>query len=296
MVALDLGGVPGARFDHVGVQGPLHQEPGIGEVGGHLLEDPDEGLPDDLALLLGIGDPGQGAEEAVGGLHVDQVDVEVGPEGLLHLLGLAGPQQAVVDEDAGQLVADRPVHQSGGHRRIDPAGQPADDPGVADLAADRGHRLLDDRRRWSRWAGPRTPRRGTASGSPGRGGCGPPRGGTAPRTGRRSRSSMAATGESAVEAVTRNPGGAVDHRIAVAHPHRLAARGVRRTAPTGPVTGSSVLPNSAVLGAGHLAPEGVGEHLVAVTDAEHRDPQLEDRRIERVGVLGVHRRRTAGRG
>ena len=45
---------------------------------------------------------------------------------LLDLLGLARPQQPVVDEDAGELVADGPVHQRRRDRRVDAAGQPAD--------------------------------------------------------------------------------------------------------------------------------------------------------------------------
>ena len=67
--------------------------------------------------------------------HVHQVHPEVGPEGLLHLLRLAGPQQAVVDEHAGQLIADRPVDQGGGHRRVHPAGEPAQHPLPADPPA-----------------------------------------------------------------------------------------------------------------------------------------------------------------
>ena len=88
-----------------------------------------------LRFCLGVGDPGQGVEEPVGRLHVDQVDVEVGPEGLLDLLGLACPQQAVVDEHAGQLVADRLVDQSGCHRRVDASREATDHLGIADLAA-----------------------------------------------------------------------------------------------------------------------------------------------------------------
>ena len=38
-----------------------------------------------------------------------------------HLLGLAEPQQAVIDEHAGELIADRLVQQHRGHRRIDAA-------------------------------------------------------------------------------------------------------------------------------------------------------------------------------
>jgi hypothetical protein len=60
-----------------------------------------------------------------------------GDEVLLDLLGLALAQQAVVDEDAGQLVADRALHERRRHRGVDPAGQPADHPLVTDLRADR---------------------------------------------------------------------------------------------------------------------------------------------------------------
>jgi hypothetical protein len=43
----------------------------------------------------------------------------------------------VVDEHAGELVADRLVHERGGDRGVDAAGEPADHPLVADLLADR---------------------------------------------------------------------------------------------------------------------------------------------------------------
>ena len=52
------------------------------------------------------------------------------------LLGLARPQQAVVDEDAGELVADGAVHQRRRDRAIDAAGEAADDAPVADLRPD----------------------------------------------------------------------------------------------------------------------------------------------------------------
>jgi hypothetical protein len=52
------------------------------------------------------------------------------------LFRLAQPQKAVIDEDAGELVADGFVDQDGGDRAVDPAGQAADDLGVADLVAD----------------------------------------------------------------------------------------------------------------------------------------------------------------
>ena len=53
----------------------------------------------------------------------------------LDLLGLAGAEQAVVDEHAREPVADGPLHEGGGHRRVDPAGEPAQHPLVAHRGA-----------------------------------------------------------------------------------------------------------------------------------------------------------------
>ena len=44
----------------------------------------------------------------------------------------------MIDEDAGELVADRLVDEQRGDGRIDPAGQPADHPALAHLRADAG--------------------------------------------------------------------------------------------------------------------------------------------------------------
>ena len=51
-------------------------------------------------------------------------------------LRLFAAEQAVVDEDAGELVADRAVHERGGDGGVDAAGERADDAAVADLLAD----------------------------------------------------------------------------------------------------------------------------------------------------------------
>ena len=64
------------------------------------------------------------------------------PEQVDHGLGLVQPQQAVIDEHAGELVADRLVDQHRGDRRIDAAGQAADHLALADLRADLLDRLL----------------------------------------------------------------------------------------------------------------------------------------------------------
>ena len=156
VVGLDVGGAGAAAgLDDVGVERALHQEGDLVAVaaahgvGQHLglrgLEDPDELAADDLALLLRVGDTDEGVEELL--LRVDhlQVDAGGGHEVALDLLGLALAHQPVVDVDAGEPVADRPLHQRRGHRGVDAAGQAADRlPPVADLVADRLDLLLDD--------------------------------------------------------------------------------------------------------------------------------------------------------
>ena len=74
-----------------------------------------------------------------------RVDAGGGDEVALDLLGLALAQQAVVDEDAGQPVADRALDDRRGDGGVDAAGQPADGAAVlADLLADPLDLLLDD--------------------------------------------------------------------------------------------------------------------------------------------------------
>ena len=118
-----------------------------GHLGGGRLEHPDELPADDLALLLRVGDVGQRGQEPVGGVHGVQIDPGGRHEVPLDLLPLPGPQQPVIDEHAGQTVADGPLHERGGHRGVHPAGQPADRPAVADLGPHRVDRVVDDRRR-----------------------------------------------------------------------------------------------------------------------------------------------------
>ena len=198
---------PRARLDDVGVQRALHEEAGVLDVGGHLFEDADEGLPDGLALGFGIGDALEHAEEPVGRLDVDQVHVELAPERLLHLVGLARAHEPGVDEHTGELVADGPVHEGGRHGRVDPARQGAQHAGVGDLGPHRLDRGLDDVGVGPQRDGPRTRRRGSARAAPGPARCGPPRDGTAPRRCGVRASLSAATGASGVEALATKPAG-----------------------------------------------------------------------------------------
>ena len=153
VVGLDVGrAVAAAGFDDVGVEGALHEELDFLAAGAGLFEDltlgflegADELLADDLALALGLGDALERFEEVSGGVDGDQSDAGGGDEVVLDLLDLAFAQQAVVDEHAGELVADGLVDEGSGDCGVDTAGQAADHFGVADLLADLGDLVLDD--------------------------------------------------------------------------------------------------------------------------------------------------------
>ena len=280
VVRLDRLGDPvgAARLDHVGVERPLDEPANVAEAARLVLEDADELLADHHPLALRIGDPGQLVDEAVLGLHVHERHVERAVEGLDHLLRLALPQQAMVDEDARQLVADRPVHEQGSDRRVDAAGERAEHALVADLGSNALDLLLDHRGR--------CPRR------------------------HRSRHlveevlehvlSVRGVDDLGVELHTVEPalgvlegrdgrvlrrrddpraGGRRDDRVAVRHPDRLVVRQRREqlAAARRAKLGAAELGD---VGAVDAAAELEREQLSAVTDAERRDAELEERRVE----------------
>ncbi len=82
------------------------------------VEHVDEETADGLALLFGIGDACEFAEKLLRGVHMHQRDVVVMAEQVDDGLGLVEPQHAVVDEHAGELVADRFVDQHRGHGKV----------------------------------------------------------------------------------------------------------------------------------------------------------------------------------
>ena len=78
-------------------------------------------VADDLALGLGLADARELVEEAVLGVDGDERDLEAVAERVDDLLALVLAHQAVVDEDARELVADRAVDEQRGDARVDAA-------------------------------------------------------------------------------------------------------------------------------------------------------------------------------
>ncbi|OIQ75598.1 hypothetical protein GALL_427340 [mine drainage metagenome] len=130
------------RFDHVGVKRALGKEFCPLDAARVFLEHVDEQATDDFALGLGVGNPLKLAKEQIRFVGMDQRDVVVVAEHRHDLLRLVQPQQTMIDEDAGQLIANRLMDQDRRDRGIDAARQPANHPLVANLFADFADRFL----------------------------------------------------------------------------------------------------------------------------------------------------------
>src|SRR5215207_8923397 len=133
VVALYPGGVAGSALYNVRIECALHEEFGVIEFVGLLFEGADKLFADDLSLRLGVRDVSELVQETSRRIHVDERHIRVLAERLDDLLGLIVPQEAVVDEDARQIVADGPVDEHRRRRRIDPTGEPTYSPCAADL-------------------------------------------------------------------------------------------------------------------------------------------------------------------
>ena len=82
-------------------------------------------------------------------------------------------------------------------------------------------------------------------------------------------------------------------RVAVRHPARLLGRRAGQQ-PPGSATVSCERPNSPTSAPSTRPPSVQHQRLHAVTDAQHRDPELEQLRIQPRRARRVHRRRPAG--
>ena len=109
MVGLDhCGFTAQAALYHVRVNGALRQEVHGSDLLRLFLEHTDEFLANDLALLLRLLYAGQFAVISLLRVDADKVQVEITfrSEHRFHLVAFIFAEQAVVNEDAGQLLPD----------------------------------------------------------------------------------------------------------------------------------------------------------------------------------------------
>ncbi|EIT87961.1 cytosine deaminase [Parascardovia denticolens IPLA 20019] len=153
MVALDVRGAgASAGLDHVRVKGPLHQEldlspfvSGLGDdVTSGFLKGADELFANDLALALRLADAFQSAQEVFRGIHGHQLDSRRLDEIMLDLFHLPLAQEAMIHENAGQLLTDGLMDQGCSHGGIHSPGQAANHLFVTHLLANPGDLVFDD--------------------------------------------------------------------------------------------------------------------------------------------------------
>ena len=65
-----------------------------------------------LRLRSGSVTPLRRPRNELGGVDVSELDFEMAAENVAHDFGLAGAEQAVVDKDAGELIADGLVEEA----------------------------------------------------------------------------------------------------------------------------------------------------------------------------------------
>ena len=132
------------RFDHIGIDGPLHQEARLAKLPGLLLEQADKPFADDLALLFRFADALQRTDELRGGIHRDQFNLHLLAEGCHHLFPFVLSEQARIHENAYKLVAQGAVHQGSRHGRIHSAADGGEHTFGAHLLTHALHGVFDD--------------------------------------------------------------------------------------------------------------------------------------------------------
>ncbi len=246
---------------------------------GLFLEDLDEGRTDDLPLLFGIDDAGEPVEKQL--RPIDEDERQLQPlEAFPDLRGFVKPQHAVVDEDAGEFLANGAVNQQRGDRRIDAAAQRAHDAALACLRPDFRRRLFHERRH--------RPVARAAADTVGE----VPEDLEAPlgvddfrmeEKPVKPAARIRHRGNRRVRA-RRDDGKAIGHcgdQIAMTGPHADFRRNVRKQGRRGALPGHAHgrVPELALRRRRHLAPQRMRHQLHAVADAEHRRPRVEERRI-----------------
>ena len=281
------GSVDRAGLNDVGINRTLCQPLHILDLLRLLVEDLHEVASDDFALGLGVGHARQVAEELRPGL--DPLDVE--PHvlvGCQHLLELVLAQQARVDEDAIEVVADGLVEQHGGHRRIDTARETQHHAVVAQPLAQLAHGRLDEALRGPRLRASADAHDEVAEQLRAVGRVvdlgvelDAPRLLTLDVVGRHA--DILRRGDNPVVVGHARDG------VAVRHPHlRLGRKPLHQGIPGV----AHRQHRTAVLAARrrlHLAAEGRGEELCPVADAQQRQPALDGREVGVGSLLVAHR-------
>src|SRR5271165_4649152 len=108
----------GRGLDHIRIKRalykPVHASRFFRDAMRLVIENCDEFVTDDLAFGFRISDACEFGEEACAGIDGHQIESELFAKVFLDLEELVLAQNSVVDEDAGQLVANRTMDENSG--------------------------------------------------------------------------------------------------------------------------------------------------------------------------------------
>src|SRR5579871_3387681 len=93
---------------------------------GLIVEDRDEFVADDLALLLRFRDSGKLGKKPLSGIDGYQTEAQAVAQIGLNLLELVFAQHSVIDEDAGKSIPYGAIDEDSSDGRIDAAGKRTD--------------------------------------------------------------------------------------------------------------------------------------------------------------------------
>ena len=108
-------------FDHIGIERALREEIRPAQLCRLFLEYGNKFAANKFALFLWVSDTIKARHKAFLGIHHDQRDVVMIAEQFFDLFAFVKAQKPVIDENAGELIADRLMDQDCSNRAINPA-------------------------------------------------------------------------------------------------------------------------------------------------------------------------------
>ncbi len=147
MVRLDnmrFAGFRSGRLDHIRINGALSQPFRVSQFLRFIIEYFHKHATDGFTFQLRIINAFQCRQEALFRIHLDDVQTEMIAEHFHHLMAFVQTQQTVINEYAGQSLADSSVDQHRHNGRIHTTGQTQNHLVITDLLFDTLNGIFDD--------------------------------------------------------------------------------------------------------------------------------------------------------
>ena len=136
MMGFDDCGISQTAFDDIGINRTLHQIIYLADFSCFIFKYTDKFRADDFTLLFGVGYALQLGKETLLCICSYEMRIEIAVKNLFYLVAFVFTHQTMVNENAGQLLADCLGNQSRNNGGIHAAGEGTQSLAVANLLAD----------------------------------------------------------------------------------------------------------------------------------------------------------------